>query len=156
MAGEKVPEGYHNNLQHKVAATVALKRSHIFTHSFPACICTVNLIRPDTVQSLIVMLQRQFDKALIPYNTLYGVTLITALRLGLIPAHRTRMCVRKFPDCFVDAFDIFNGLLAATCARYEEFVHLPLYEDMAPWNIVLQVCGATRTCVLARGVRREG
>ena len=39
------------------------------------------------------MLQRQFDEALIPYNTLYGVTLITALRLGLIPAHRARMCV---------------------------------------------------------------
>lgn len=56
-------------------------------------------------------LARDKDNFLIPYISIYGVTLITALRLGLLPSHRDRL--------------------------FHEFLKLPLYEDMAPWNIVL-------------------
>ena len=52
------------------------------------------------------------SKFKIPYTTLYSLTLITALRLGLVAPHR----------------DI----------AYHSFVSLPLYEDMAPWNVVFQ------------------
>jgi hypothetical protein len=58
-----------------------------------------------------VHLLRDRDDFPIPYTSLYGVTLITLLRLGLQELHR-------------DAF-------------FEKFLKLPMYEDMAPWNIVL-------------------
>ncbi|KAA0147510.1 hypothetical protein FNF31_07572 [Cafeteria roenbergensis] len=57
-----------------------------------------------------VRLTRDKDKAAIPYVTVHGVTLITVLRLGLLAPLRAR--------------------------AYGQFVHLPLYQDMAPWNIV--------------------
>ena len=52
------------------------------------------------------------DGALIPYDSVHGITLITLLRLGLLPALRMR--------------------------AYHQFVALPLYLDMAPWNIVFR------------------
>ncbi len=48
----------------------------------------------------------------IPYTSLYGITLITILRLGLVEEMRE--------------------------SAYHQFIALPLYEDMAPWNIVFQ------------------
>jgi hypothetical protein len=57
-----------------------------------------------------VRLTRDKDSAFIPYVTVHGVTLITILRLGLLAPLRAR--------------------------AYGQFVHLPLYQDMAPWNIV--------------------
>ena len=45
-------------------------------------------------------------------GNLYGITLITILRLGLVTIQRE--------------------------IAYHNFVALPLYEDMAPWNIVFQ------------------
>jgi hypothetical protein len=57
-----------------------------------------------------VFLRRGVDDSLIPYVTLHGVSLIAMLRMQLVPLHRTR--------------------------AYHQFVQLPLYEDMAPWNIV--------------------
>ena len=62
-------------------------------------IVTVNLMRDSTVPFYI------------PYTTIYGVTLITALRLGLESSQRDRL--------------------------FSNFLRLPLYEDMAPWNVVL-------------------
>ena len=59
-----------------------------------------------------VYITRQHDKWHIPYGTLWGVTLITVLRMGLVETQRE--------------------------AAYHRFVNLPLYEDMAPWNIVFQ------------------
>ena len=59
-----------------------------------------------------VYITRQHDKWHIPYGQLYGITLITILRMGLVDSQRT--------------------------AAYHRFVNLPLYEDMAPWNIVFQ------------------
>lgn len=53
---------------------------------------------------------RDKDGFFIPYTSIYGVTLISMLRIGLIPEQR-------------DDF-------------YKKFLRLPLYEDMAPWNIV--------------------
>lgn len=58
-----------------------------------------------------VHLFRDKDRWRIPYTSIYGVTLITALRMGLKPVLRDRL--------------------------FQEFLRLPLYEDMAPWNIVL-------------------
>jgi len=58
-----------------------------------------------------VYLTRELDGSHIPYDTIYGITLIAMLRLGLVKQQR--------------------GLL------YEEFLKLPLFEDMAPWNIVI-------------------
>ena len=55
---------------------------------------------------------REHDSWHIPYGTLYGITLITILRLGLVQSQRE--------------------------IAYHNFVALPLYEDMAPWNIVFQ------------------
>lgn len=48
----------------------------------------------------------------IPYQYVKAITLICVLRLGLIKQQRARL--------------------------YFNFVHMPLYEDMAPWNIVLE------------------
>jgi hypothetical protein len=58
-----------------------------------------------------VQLFRDKDRWRIPYTSIYGVTLITALCMGLKPVLRDRL--------------------------FQEFLRLPLYEDMAPWNIVL-------------------
>jgi hypothetical protein len=49
------------------------------------------------------------DSFHIPYDHLHGITLITILRLGLIADHKER--------------------------AYKQFIQLPLYEDMAPWNV---------------------
>ena len=62
------------------------------------------------VVQISVHLIRQVDKSDIPYVTVHAVTLITMLRLGLLGPLVTR--------------------------AYHQFVALPLYEDMAPWNIV--------------------
>ena len=59
-----------------------------------------------------VYITREHDSWHIPYGQLYGVTLITILRLGLVEKQREY--------------------------AYHNFVALPLYEDMAPWNIVFQ------------------
>lgn len=57
-----------------------------------------------------IILTRDTDGALIPYDSVHGITLITGLRLGLLAPLRQR--------------------------AYHQFVSLPLYQDMAPWNIV--------------------
>ncbi|CAM9959911.1 unnamed protein product, partial [Ectocarpus fasciculatus] len=69
------------------------------SHPNSESIVTVNLMRASTIPFYI------------PYTSIYGVTLITALRLGLETSQRDRM--------------------------FSSFINLPLYEDMAPWNIVL-------------------
>ena len=58
-----------------------------------------------------VHLVRDKDQFPIPYIAIHGVTLITALRLGLENSQRDRL--------------------------FRSFLQLPLFEDMAPWNIVL-------------------
>ena len=58
-----------------------------------------------------VRLTRDHDAGYIPYGVIHSFTLICALRLGLVKAQ--------------------------TSAIYRDFVKLPLYEDMAPWNIAL-------------------
>lgn len=58
-----------------------------------------------------VNLMRDSDAWPIPYTSLYGVTLISILRMGLNKVQKDRLL--------------------------SKFLHLPLYEDMAPWNIVL-------------------
>ena len=60
--------------------------------------------------AVAVYLVRSHDKSLIPYVSLHGVTLIALLRMGLKNAMKVR--------------------------AYHQFVALPLYQDMAPWNIV--------------------
>jgi len=57
-----------------------------------------------------VYLTRTGDGGHIPYETVHGVTLIAILRLGLVKALKER--------------------------AYTNFLKLPLFEDMAPWNIV--------------------
>lgn len=69
------------------------------SHPNADSIVTVNLMRASTIPFYI------------PYTSIYGVTLITALRLGLETSQRDKM--------------------------FSSFINLPLYEDMAPWNIVL-------------------
>lgn len=58
-----------------------------------------------------VFLVREKDDSFIPYEHVYGVTLITALRLTLHRRQRRN--------------------------AYSLFLKLPLYEDMAPWNILV-------------------
>lgn len=58
-----------------------------------------------------VNLMRDSDSWPIPYTSLYGVTLISVLRMGLDKVQKDRLL--------------------------SKFLRLPLYEDMAPWNIVL-------------------
>lgn len=58
-----------------------------------------------------VRLYRDKDSWPIPYVSIYGITIITALRIGLDDDQRDRY--------------------------FHSFLDLPLYEDMAPWNIVL-------------------
>eukprot|EP00605_Chrysophyceae_sp_TOSAG23-4_P000612 GSChrysophyteH1.ASY1.ANO1.689.1 assembled CDS len=64
-------------------------------------------------QNLItsVFLHRDKDSWPIPYTSIYGITLISTLRLGLHRLQRERL--------------------------FHDFLKLPLYEDMAPWNVVL-------------------
>eukprot|EP00753_Platysulcus_tardus_P015960 PLAT5353.1.p1 GENE.PLAT5353.1~~PLAT5353.1.p1 ORF type:complete len:1003 (-),score=555.10 PLAT5353.1:96-2963(-) len=69
-----------------------------------------NHVNGDSVIS--VVLTRQKDSSLIPYSTLRSITLISLLRLELVSSQRTQ--------------------------AYESFLKLPLYIDMAPWNIVMQ------------------
>merc|ERR1711871_1478439 len=58
-----------------------------------------------------VKLARDKDSFPIPYTVIQGVTLICILRLGLEESQRESL--------------------------YAKFLKLPLYEDMAPWNIIL-------------------
>jgi len=66
---------------------------------------------PNQHRIVDVHLLRDRDDFPIPYVTIYGVTLIAALRLGLENRIRDNL--------------------------FQSFLNLPLYEDMAPWNIVL-------------------
>ena len=59
-----------------------------------------------------VTLVRDSDRHLIPYKEIKSLTLIAVLRMGLASPLKKH--------------------------AYESFLRLPLYEDMAPWNIVLQ------------------
>ena len=59
-----------------------------------------------------VHLTRAEDGSGIPYTSIHGITLITIMRLGLVQELKT--------------------------AAYHQFMALPLYEDMAPWNIVFR------------------
>ena len=68
-----------------------------------------NHINQDHVMS--VGIYRDKDNIFIPYNTIYGITLISVLRMGLIAQQRDNY--------------------------FHSFLKLNLYEDMAPWNIVL-------------------
>ena len=58
-----------------------------------------------------VHLTRNKDSFPIPYTAIHGVTLISCLRLGLAAVQRDTL--------------------------FESFLRLPLYEDMAPWNVIL-------------------
>jgi hypothetical protein len=58
-----------------------------------------------------VRLFRDKDSFPIPYTSIYGITLISALRLGLTEKQRDKL--------------------------FKAFLRMPLYEDMAPWNVVL-------------------
>lgn len=60
-----------------------------------------------------VILTRETDSFQIPYIEIKSMTLIAILRMGLTEQLREKM--------------------------YHQFLTLPLYEDMAPWNIVYQV-----------------
>lgn len=66
---------------------------------------------PSQHKIVSVLLYRDKDSFPIPYTSIHGITLITALRLGLHPTLRDRL--------------------------FKSFLRLPLYEDMAPWNVVL-------------------
>jgi hypothetical protein len=66
---------------------------------------------PDQHSVVGVHLLRDRDSFPIPYTNIYGVTLISALRLGLEGSLRDRL--------------------------FKDFLKMPLYEDMAPWNVVL-------------------
>lgn len=67
---------------------------------------------PNDGKIMSVGLVRKHDGAPIPYDTINSVTLITVLRLGLLSPQKR--------------------------AAYHNFVAMPLYEDMAPWNIVFR------------------
>ena len=68
-------------------------------------------MHPNQHQIVSVNLLREKDSFPIPYTSIYGITLISILRLGIDPTIRDRL--------------------------FKSFLFLPLYEDMAPWNIVL-------------------
>jgi len=59
-----------------------------------------------------VYLTRKKDNWRIPYEEIKSITLIALLRMGLHPSIKSRF--------------------------YGQFLRLPFYEDMAPWNIVFQ------------------
>ena len=67
-------------------------------------------LHPNNGGFLDIHLTRDKDGAHIPYETVHGVTLIAVLRMGLLKPLRAQ--------------------------AYHQFVALPLYQDMAPWNIV--------------------
>jgi hypothetical protein len=62
-------------------------------------------------QLIGIFLVRDSDHHMIPYSLLSGVTLISVLRLGLDSSKKKKL--------------------------YNAFLDLPIYEDMAPWNLVL-------------------
>ncbi len=66
---------------------------------------------PNRGKVIHVALERDKDSFQIPYTSIYGVTLIATLRMGLDSRLREKL--------------------------FGEFLDLSLYEDMAPWNIVL-------------------
>jgi hypothetical protein len=68
-------------------------------------------MHPNQHKIVSVRLYRDKDSFFIPYTSIYGITLISLLRLGLDSRQRERF--------------------------FSSFLRLPLYEDMAPWNIVL-------------------
>jgi len=68
-------------------------------------------MHPNQHQVVSVNLLREKDSFPIPYTSIYGITLISILRLGIDSSIRDRL--------------------------FKSFLFLPLYEDMAPWNIVL-------------------
>jgi hypothetical protein len=68
-------------------------------------------MHPNQHQIVSVNLLRDKDSFPIPYTSIYGITLISILRLGIDSSIRDRL--------------------------FKSFLFLPLYEDMAPWNIVL-------------------
>ena len=83
-------------------------------HAKPGAEFALNLplgFHPNNGQIVSVQLQRNTDSYPIPYTTIHGITLITAIRLGLEVTIRDRL--------------------------FGNFLNLSLYEDMAPWNIVL-------------------
>lgn len=59
-----------------------------------------------------VYLTRRHDKWRIPYKIINSITLIALLRMGLMGDIKKRF--------------------------YEQFLRMPIYEDMAPWNIVFR------------------
>ena len=59
-----------------------------------------------------VFLTRRHDKWRIPYKVINSITLIALLRMGLLDEIKKRF--------------------------YEQFLSMPIYEDMAPWNIVFR------------------
>jgi len=63
-------------------------------------------------KSVKVYLTRDGDEHLIPYKTIKSVTLIAVLRMGLVPELKAH--------------------------AYDKFIGMPLFEDMAPWNIVME------------------
>ena len=71
-----------------------------------------------------VYLKRGIDDSIIPYVTVRGVSLIAMLRMKLVPEHRTR--------------------------TYHQFVQLPLFQDMAPWNIVFNGVRNILSCIQCR------
>ena len=75
---------------------------------------------PNQHRIVDVHLLRDRDDFPIPYVTIYGVTLIAALRMGLENSIRDSL--------------------------FQSFLNLPLYEDMAPWNIVLM--GSVRMIII--------
>lgn len=66
-----------------------------------------------------VHLTRDEDLSYIPYGAIQSITLIAAIRLGLVSVQRKR--------------------------AFSSFVRLPLYEDMAPWNVAFK--GSTLTYI---------
>ena len=66
---------------------------------------------PSNHKIISIMLSRDRDAFFIPYTAVHGVTLISVLRMGMAPSMLDKL--------------------------YKKFLSLPLYEDMAPWNVVL-------------------
>ncbi len=65
---------------------------------------------PNNGGVVAVFLRRGTDNSFIPYVRLHGISLIAMLRMKLVAQQRAH--------------------------AYHQFVALPLYQDMAPWNIV--------------------
>ncbi len=59
-----------------------------------------------------VYIVRKTDGFSIPYRTIDSISLIALMRMGLLSSIKNKF--------------------------YDEFLRLPLYEDMAPWNIVFR------------------